>query len=128
MTADLRTSGVAGASVPAPSAGDVLRFAAYVAELIGDDRVGDVSWHADKPQLYVEVFDTAHGETVAHLLGLDPRSDHGPGHRPEGFSCWTGKSGLVPVFLRAPLALGGMPHRRPYRWSEDTADDAQAVA
>ena len=71
------------------------------------------------------VTDTTHGETVAHLLGLDARSDHGDEDR-EGFSCWTGTSGHVPVFLSAPLALGGLPHRRPWDWS--TSADALTAA
>ena len=122
-----RLLGVAGAPVPAPSAGDALRFAAYVAELVGDDRINAITWRVDAdehPTLFVTVTDTTHGETVAHLLGLPPRADHGHEDR-EGFSCWKGTSGNVPVFLSAPLALGGMPRRRPYRWS---AADMKAVA
>ena len=45
MSTNAESSGVAGASVSAPSAGDALRFAAYVAELIGDDRIEAVAWH-----------------------------------------------------------------------------------
>jgi hypothetical protein len=115
----------AGAPVPAPTAGDALRFAAYVAELVGDDRIEDIAWHIDigtqSRKLFVTVTDTTHGETVAHLLGLEPRSDLVRNDE-TGFSCWTGKSGNVPVFLSAPLALGGTPRRRPYRWSETTPD------
>jgi hypothetical protein len=126
MDTKTTSSGVAGASVPVPSAGEALRFAAYVAELIGDDRVGHVSWHTDKPKLFVEVTETIHGETVAHLLGLEPRTDlvRDDGR---GFSCWEGKSGLVPVFLSAPLALGSTPERRPWDWSAAT-DAVKAVA
>ncbi|MFI2361900.1 hypothetical protein [Promicromonospora sp. NPDC019610] len=118
------SSGVAGASVPAPSTGEALRFAAYVAELVGDDRIVSVTWIPDpvrpsRKELYVTVTDTTHGETVAHLLGLGQRTDLEPspgGSRSsrEGFSSWSGTSGNVPVFLSAPLALGGLPHRRTY--------------
>lgn len=126
------SSRVAGASVPAPSAGDVLRFAAYVADLVGSDRVDSIAWHDDSStggmRLFVTVTDTTHGQTVAHLLGLDDRSDIASA-RDEGFSAWMGTSGNVPVFLSAPLALGGLPERRPYGWSETTsADDVRAVA
>ncbi|PUB28592.1 hypothetical protein C8K30_1038 [Promicromonospora sp. AC04] len=131
MVTNTMSSGVAGASVPAPSTGEALRFAAYVADLIGDDRIEDIAWHIDlgtqAKKLYVTVTDTTHGETIAHLLGLDPRSDLGRNDN-TGFSCWTGTSGDVPVFLSAPLALGGLPRRRPYRWSEDTTADVKAVA
>jgi hypothetical protein len=130
MSINAKSSGVAGASVSAPSTGDALRFAAYVAELIGDDRVEGIAWHDDSStkakRLFVTVTDTTHGETVAHLLGLSARSDHGYEDR-EGFSVWTGTSGDVPVFLSAPLALGGLPHRRPYDWS-DTPANALAAA
>jgi hypothetical protein len=122
------TTAGAGASVSAPSTGDVLRFAAYVAELIGEDRVGDVSWHTDTHKLYVDVSDTTHGETVAHLLGLEHRGDHTRKDGTTGFSCWTGKSGAVSVFLSAPLALGGLPERRPWGWSADTSSDVKAAA
>ena len=126
MSINAKSSGVAGASVLAPSAGDVLRFAAYVAELIGDDRVESIAWYDDsstkQKRLFVTVTDTTHGATVAHLLGLGERSDI-RGDRLDGFSSWRGTSGNVPVFLSAPLALGGLPHRRPWDWS-----DAHAVA
>lgn len=127
MVTNTKSSGAAGASVPVPSAGEVLRFAAYLADLIGENRVGDVSWHADKPKLFMEVTDTTHGETVAHLLGLAPCMDL---TRDDGraFSCWTGRSGLVPVFLSAPLALGSLPEPRPWDWSPGTADANKAVA
>jgi hypothetical protein len=105
----------------------VLRFAAYVADLIGQDRLGDVAWNAQEHKLFVDVTDVTHGDTVAHLLGLGPRSDHGRKDG-TGFSCWTGKSGDVPVFLSAPLALGGLPHRRPWGWSADTSSDVKAAA
>jgi hypothetical protein len=105
----------------------VLRFAAYVADLIGDDRLGDVAWDVKSQKLYIDVIDATHGETLAHLLGLDARYDHGPAFdMAGGFSAWTGKSGLVEVFLKAPLALGGLPHRRPYQWAP--ADDVTAAA
>ncbi|MFD2794366.1 hypothetical protein ACFS27_12485 [Promicromonospora vindobonensis] len=131
----------AGASVSVPSAGDALRFAAYVAELVGDDRVESVNWIADSvrpasKRLYVTVTDTMHGETVAHLLGLDVREDLEPlpgyggrSSRDEGFSSWSGTSGNVPVFLSAPLALGGLPHRPTYDdWSETAPSDGQGAA
>lgn len=124
MSTYIESSGVAGASVSAPSAGEALRFAAYVAELVGDDRIVAVNWITDavrpsRKELYVTVTDTTHGETVAHLLGLGERHDlepHPNGIRSsrEGFSSWSGTSGNVPVFLSAPLALGGLPHRRTY--------------
>ncbi|MFD7308347.1 hypothetical protein [Promicromonospora sp. NPDC059942] len=128
----------AGASVPAPSTGDALRFAAYVAELVGDDRIVSVNWITDavrpsRKELYVTVTDTSHGETVAHLLGLGQRTDlephpnSGRSVRDEGFSSWSGTSGNVPVFLSAPLALGGLPHRRTYD-SSDAPDAVEAAA
>lgn len=130
MSAVKRLLGVAGAAVPAPSAGDALRFAAYVAELVGDDRIDAITWRVDvgtqAKQLFVTVTDTTHGQTVAHLLGLSPRTDIKP-DRGDGFSSWSGTSGNVPVFVSAPLALGGLPRRRPYEWSEATAD-VRAVA
>lgn len=133
MNTDLHVSGVAGASVPAPlgpsSVGEILRFAAYVADLIGNDRLGDVAWDVRAQKLFVDVTDTTHGETLAHLLGLDARFDHAEAFGMDGFSCWTGRSGLVEVFLKAPLALGGLPERRPRTWSASTdAPSVRAVA
>lgn len=130
MSTNLHRSGVAGASVPAPSGpspvGEVLRFAAYVADLIGNDGIGDVAWDERTQKLFVDVTDATHGETAAHLLGLDARFDHGEAYGMDGFSSWTGRSGLVDVFLKAPLALGGLPERRPRDWP--TTPDVQAVA
>nr|BFF19933.1 hypothetical protein GCM10025730_34540 [Promicromonospora thailandica] len=87
-----------------------------------------VNWITDsvrpsRKELYVTVTDTTHGETVAHLLGLGQRHDlepHANGSRisREGFSSWSGTSGNVPVFLSAPLALGGLPHRHSNDWAE----------
>ena len=117
-----------------PRRGVMLRFAAYVAELIGDDRIESISCHGRTPagtkKLFVAVTDTTHGETVAHLLGLEPRTGLGR-EDSEGFSCWEGNSGNVPVFLSAPVALGGLPRRRPWDWSDlsDTnTSDVKAVA
>lgn len=122
--------GAAGASVPAPSAGEALRFAAYVADLIGNDRITAITWRVEDQTtaaLYVTVTDTTHGQTVAHLLGLARRSDVAR-DQSEGFSAWKGTSGNVPVFLSAPLALGGLPQRRPWDWSETTtANDVTAA-
>jgi hypothetical protein len=129
MGTNTMSSGVADPAVSVPSAGEALRFAAYVAELIGDDRVESIAWHGQTAtattKLFVTVTDTTHGETVAHLLGLEPRTDLADAGR-EGFSCWEGKSGDVPVFVSAPMALGGLPRPRPWDWS--TADDVTAVA
>lgn len=134
MRVNTMSSGVADAVVSAPSAGVMLRFAAYVAELIGDDRIESISCHGRTPagtkKLFVAVTDTTHGETVAHLLGLEPRTGLGR-EDSEGFSCWEGNSGNVPVFLSAPVALGGLPRRRPWDWSDlsDTnTSDVKAVA
>lgn len=105
MNTQRRVPGVADAVGSAPSAGEALRFAAYVADLIGADRVGDVAWSTEDRMLFVRLTDPHHGETVARLLGLGRRWDHEPIEEdPEGFSCWTGKSGNVPVFLTAPVA------------------------
>lgn len=113
MGADVKTPGGAVAEAAAPSVGDVLRFAAYAVGLVGEDRVGDVAWHADVERLYVDVADARDGEVLAHVLGLDARADHwsddGPGR---SFSCWKGTSGGVSVFMRTPLALGGLPVER----------------
>ncbi|MCF4123224.1 hypothetical protein L1785_19830 [Antribacter sp. KLBMP9083] len=72
----------------------------------------------------MHVTDATHGETIAHLLGLRPRTDaeHFAGR---SRSYWSGWSGRVPVLVTAPLALGGLPARRPWAW---TAGDVRAVA
>lgn len=111
MTANLRTSGVADAAVSAPSAGDVLRFAAYIADLIGCERLGHVAWDPRAQKLYVDVAEATHGETAAHLMGLGSREDYPAAYGGDPFSCWTGRSGAVDVFVKAPLALGGLPCR-----------------
>ena len=125
---------VAGASVPAPSGatapassvGEVLRFAAYIADLIGSDRIEAVTWDAERPLLFVSVTETEHGETLARLLGLNARHDVREAiGSTDGFSCWEGRSGLVEMFLKAPLAPGALPgrhaHKRPSFGSADTA-------
>lgn len=112
-----------------PSVGEVLRFAAYVADLIGNDRLGDVSWDVEQQKLLVNVTEAAHGETVAHLLGLNARFDHGGAYDVDDFSFWGGRSGLVDVLIKAPLPLGRTPERRPHDWpSSANGPSAMAVA
>jgi hypothetical protein len=109
MAADVKVPGGAVAVAAAPSVGDVLRFAAYAADLVGEGRVTGASWHSDDEPLFVDVADAADGEVLAHLLGLDARSDLWCGDPERSFSCWKGTSGGVSVFMRAPLALGALP-------------------
>jgi hypothetical protein len=112
MAVEMRAPGGAVAGAAAPSVGDVLRFAAYVAGLVGEDRVTRVLWQAKNERLAVQVSDAMHGDVLAHLLGLDARGDHGREDSEDSFSCWEGASGGVSVFLTAPLALGGLPQTR----------------
>lgn len=119
MVTNAMSSGVAGALVSAPSAGDTLRFAAYVVDLIGSERVGHVS--VDGTKVHLIALDTLALEAAVHLLSLQtrrPRVDVEPQPSfPEGYSAWWGTSGPFDVHLSAPLALGALPKRAPRDWS-----------
>ncbi|MFD6138874.1 hypothetical protein [Promicromonospora sp. NPDC060271] len=121
MSTNTVSSGVAEASVSAPSTGEALRFAAYVVDLIGTGRVEYVSVEGTK--LHLTTLDTLAVEAAVHLLGLKStlsrdRVDVEPDERrPEGYSSWMGTSGPFSVYLSAPLALGALPQLAPRDWS-----------
>lgn len=110
-----------------PSVGEVLRFAAYVADLIGNDRLGDVTWDVEQQKLLVNVTEATHAEAVAHLLGLNMRFDRGEADKVNASSFWSGRSGLVNVLLKAPLPLGWNPGPRQHDWPS-SADDGSVMA
>lgn len=131
MNTDLRTSGVADAAVSAPSMGDVLRLAAYVADLIGDDRIQGVSVYSTR-NLHVKVPDPFHAATLAGLMGLPGPRDLPAmtSHEATGagaHSCWEGQVRGVQVSVNSDLRPGALPARRPRDWPT-TADDVKAVA
>ncbi|MGW2093263.1 hypothetical protein [Promicromonospora sukumoe] len=125
MAVNTESSGVAEASASAPSTGEALRFAAYVVDLIGSDRVEHVSVAGTK--LHLTTLDTLAVEAAVHLLGLTSmlsrdRVDIAPDdYSPEGFTSWMGTSGAFHVHLTAPLALGGLPQPAPRDWPTDQA-------
>jgi hypothetical protein len=121
----------AGASVSAPSMGDVLRLAAYVADLIGDHRVDAVTVYSTR-HLYVELPDPFHAATLAGLLNLDGPTDlpamttdgeTGPG----AHSYWDGQVQAVGVTVNTALRPGALPVPPPRDWPT-TADDVRAAA
>jgi hypothetical protein len=120
-----------GASVPTPSMGDVLRLAAYVADLIGNDRVHGVTVYSTR-HLNVELPDPFHAATLAGLLNLDGPTDlpamttdgeTGPG----AHSYWDGHVQGVGVTVNTALRPGALPARCPRHWPT-TADDVRTAA
>jgi hypothetical protein len=131
MSAALSASGVAGASVPAPSMGDILRVAAYVADLVGDDRIDGVNIYSTR-HVYLKVPDPFHAATVAGLLGLTGPHDLPalPADEATGagaHSSWEGHIQGVPVSVTSALRPGALPAPRPRDWPT-SADDLTAVA
>ena len=131
MVTNAMSSGVAGASVPAPSMGDVLRVAAYVADLVGDDRVQGANIYSTR-HVYIKVPDPFHAETVAGLLGLTGPVDLPAmtAHEADGagaHTSWDGQVLGVPVSVNSELRPGALPAPRPRGWAT-TADDVRAAA
>lgn len=117
MTATTTALGVAGVSAPAPSAGDILRVAAHVVDLIGDERIKAVSMLL-LDRVSVRVPDPFHAETAAHLLGLDVLEDFA-GDEATGAGAhtqWSGRVRGARVEVWSDLRPGALPAPRPWDW------------
>ncbi|MGI5190381.1 hypothetical protein ACQEVI_19760 [Promicromonospora sp. CA-289599] len=120
----------AGASVPAPSMGAVLRVAAFVADLTGDNRVQGVNVYS-LGHLYVTVPDPMQASDLADRLDLTgptdvPATGDGEATGRGAHTYWEGSLDGVTVQVASDLRLGALPALRPWGWSAPA--DLQAVA
>lgn len=123
MTGTDRTR--AGAAVPDLSMGAVLRVAAFVADLTGDDRVQGVNVYS-LGHLYVTVPDPMQASDLAAQLDLTgptdvPATGDGEATGRGAHTYWEGSLEGVPVQVASDLRLGALPAPRPWGWSA-TAD------
>lgn len=91
MVINAMSSGVAGASVPAPSAAELLTIAADVVAMV-NDRTSYVTVSTSTNEVGVHVGCQADAEHLARLLRLGRVRDFPAGESHAGFTVWEGRS------------------------------------
>jgi hypothetical protein len=103
MVTNAVSSGVAGASVPAPSAGELLTVAADVVAMV-NDRTSYVTVSTSASEVTVHVECQADAEHLARLLRLGRVRDFAASDGHSGFTVWEGRSWpSVKVSVMCPL-------------------------